>query len=101
MSELQLIARYVVRPGEEDEVKRLLGRLAAESTTEPGNLGFEAYAHLGDPRRILLLERYVDEGALAAHRETPHFRELVLGRIVPLLESRVLETFTIDNHEGK
>lgn len=101
MSELQLIARYTVRPGSESEVKSLIARLTSASTAEPGNLGFEPYVSLDDPRRIVLLERYADAAALAAHRETPHFQQLVLDKIIPLLESRVLETFTVDDEEGK
>jgi hypothetical protein len=31
--------------------------------------------------------------AIAAHRETPHFKEIIEGRIVPLLESREREFF--------
>ena len=95
MSEIQLIARYVISPGKEDEVNRLLGELATASRGEAGNVSFEAFAGLDDPRRIVLLERYRDAAALAAHRERPHFADLVLGRIVPLLESRVLETYDV------
>lgn len=87
-------------PGNEGEVKSLIDRLAEASTTEPGNLGFEPYVHLTDPRKIVLLERYADVGALAAHRETPHLQKLVLDKIVPQLESRVLKTFTVDTETG-
>lgn len=54
-----------------------------------------AYRQLDDPRTYVLLERYASREAFAAHRETPHFKELVLDQIVPRLDSRVLEQFDV------
>jgi quinol monooxygenase YgiN len=48
---------------------------------------------LDDPAEVVLLERYASREAFAAHRETPHFRDLVLGRIVPLLSGRTVEQY--------
>ncbi|MEW2547316.1 antibiotic biosynthesis monooxygenase family protein [Streptomyces sp. NPDC047002] len=93
MPELQVIARYTVAGGNEDEVLALLSDLAAASRAEPGNRAFVVYRQLDDPRGIVLLERYASREAFADHRETPHFRDLVLGRIVPLLDSRVVELY--------
>jgi len=97
MSELQVIARYRVAAGNETAVRGLLGRLAAASQGEPGNVSFVAYAQLEDERDVVLLERYASREALDAHRHTPHFNDLVLGKIVPLLESRVVETYDVDD----
>ena len=44
---------------------------------------------------IVLYEHYVDGAALLAHRETPHFKEIVEGTIMPLLEKRERELYTI------
>jgi quinol monooxygenase YgiN len=93
MSELQVIARYTLSEGKEDAVLALLATLASASRSEPGNLGFDVYRQADDPRGVVLLERYASREAFAAHRETPHFKDLVLGRIVPLLDSRVVEQF--------
>jgi quinol monooxygenase YgiN len=95
MSELQLIARHTIAVGKEDEVLPLLPKLAAAALTEPGCLAFEVYRRLGDERSYVLLERYVSREALAAHRATEHFKDLVLGEIVPRLENRVLESFDV------
>ena len=40
---------------------------------------------------FVLYEEYVDEAALLAHRETPHFRALIEGIVVPALISRERE----------
>jgi quinol monooxygenase YgiN len=95
MSELQAIARYTITAGNEDEVHTLLPRLAEASRAEDGCLAFEAYRNLDDPRDVVLLERYASAASFAAHRETPHFQDLVLKRIVPLLDTRVVETFEV------
>jgi len=43
----------------------------------------------------VLLERYASREALATHRETPHFPEVLLGRIVPLLDARTIEEYDV------
>ena len=93
MTEVQVIARYTIKPGNEEQVHTLLRELAAAARTEPGNLAFDVCALVADPRQVVLLERYVSRAAFEDHRTTPHFKRLVLDSIVPLLESRVVELF--------
>lgn len=96
MTELQVIARYTISAGQEDEVLALLATLIAAVREEPGNLDFTAYRQLGEDREVVLLERYASREALAAHRETAHFKDLVLGQIVPRLDSRVVELYDVE-----
>jgi quinol monooxygenase YgiN len=91
MAAVLLIARHTMRPGTEDEVLPLVQRLTAATRAEPGNLAFDAYRSMDDPRSYVLLERYASPEALAAHRETRHFKEIVLDQLVPLLSARTLE----------
>lgn len=91
MSALQVIARHTTADGMRDAVLAILPKLIEASRKEPGNLAFEAYFKMDDPRSYVLLERYTSRAAFAAHRETPHFKELMLGQILPKLESRVIE----------
>jgi len=93
MTELQVIARYTIAEGRQDEVLALLPKLAEASRAEPGNLAFVVYRRLDSDREVVLLERYTSREAFAAHRETPHFQDLVLDQIVPRLDSRVVETY--------
>jgi quinol monooxygenase YgiN len=95
MAELQVIARYTIAAGNEEKVLALLPVLAGASRDEPGNVSFEIFRQLGDGRQVVLLERYASPDALAAHRETAHFQDLVLGQIVPLLDRRVVETYDV------
>jgi quinol monooxygenase YgiN len=91
MTELQAIARYVVSTENREHVLGLLRELAAASRREPGNISFDIFGNVDDPTRIVLLERYRSREAFAAHRETEHFRDLVLAQIVPLLTERTVE----------
>jgi quinol monooxygenase YgiN len=95
MTELQVIARYTISAGQEDEVLALLATLIEAVREEPGNLAFTAYRQVGDDRQVVLLERYASREALAAHRETAHFNDVVLGQIVPRLDSRVVEIYDV------
>jgi len=95
MTELQVIARYTISAGHEDEVLALLPKLAEASRGEPGALAFDVYRQVGDDRNVVLLERYASPEAFAAHRETPHFKDLALGQIIPRLQSRAVETYEV------
>jgi quinol monooxygenase YgiN len=95
MAELQVIARHTIAEGKEGETLALYPMLAEASRAEPGNVAFEVYQQLGDPRRVMIYERYASRDAFDVHRETPHFKELVLGQIVPRLADRVVESFDV------
>jgi uncharacterized protein len=96
MSQLQVIARYTVTFGNELEVDSLLTQLAEATRAEPGNVSFATYRALDDQRNLVLLERYASLDAFTAHRATGHYNDLVLGQIVPRLDSRVVETYVVD-----
>lgn len=58
---------------------------------EPGCTLYPAIGSQENPDDILLCGIYADDGALQSHRETPHFREIIEGTVVPLLERRERE----------
>lgn len=95
MTELQVIARHTIASGNEDEVYALLPQLIAGARSEPGNVAFDAYPALGDRSNYVLLERYASREAFDDHRETPHFKEIMLGKILPLLANRVIERYDV------
>lgn len=94
--ELQVIARHTAVDGMRDTVLAILPKLIEASRKELGNLAFEAYVNIDDPQSYVLLERYTSQAAFATHRETPHFKELMLGQILPKLEGRVIEQYDIE-----
>ncbi|MER5361000.1 antibiotic biosynthesis monooxygenase family protein [Streptomyces sp. NPDC002785] len=83
-----VVAHYRTKSGEENTVLPLLDTMTAASRNEPGNLAYRVHQGIEDPRAIVLYEEYASEADFTAHCETSHFQEIVLGKIVPLLESR-------------
>ena len=84
-----LVAKYYVTPGKGNEVETALKTMAAcVREQEPGCLLYHVNRSRENVDLFLLYEQYRDMAALEAHRATPHFREIVEGAIVPLLERR-------------
>lgn len=88
MKPIHVFAKWQVKEGELETVLGLLGEVAGKSEREEGNLFYQVHQSNSDANSILLFEGYAGEEALEAHRGSQHFQDLVLGKIVPLLESR-------------
>jgi quinol monooxygenase YgiN len=85
-----LAVTYVAKAGRGDDVAAGLRRMAAMvKAHEPGCVLYEASRSRENADQFLLYEVYQDQAALDAHRETPHFKEIVEAVVIPLLESRV------------
>jgi quinol monooxygenase YgiN len=65
-----------------------LAEVAKKSVAEEGNLFYKVHQSNTEPNTLILFEGYKDEAAVAEHRNSAHFQTLVIGKIVPLLESR-------------
>jgi quinol monooxygenase YgiN len=89
-----LTAKYFAKTGKGDEVEGLLRRMAPlVSANEPGCKLYHANRSADNPDIFLLYEHYADQAALDAHRSTPHFKEIIEGVIIPLLEKRERELY--------
>jgi autoinducer 2-degrading protein len=89
-----LTAKYFAKTGNGDQVEGLLRRMAPlVSANEPGCKLYHANRSGENPDIFLLYEHYADQAALEAHRNTPHFKEIIEGLIVPLLEKRERELY--------
>lgn len=84
-----LTATYTVDPHEMEgvlaDLQEMVLRVHAQ---EPGCTMYQVHQSVEDPRKILLYEVYQDQQSFDAHVATGHFREIVLGRIVPKLLHR-------------
>ena len=91
-----LIARYHCKPGQRDTVEAALHEIAPlVAEREPGCKLYQVSRSQEDENLLLLYEQYADEAALLTHRETPHFKAIIEGRIIPLLEKRERELYTL------
>jgi (4S)-4-hydroxy-5-phosphonooxypentane-2,3-dione isomerase len=63
-----------VKPDGVDAFVRATRENAAHSLEEPGVARFDVAQDAGDPTRFVLVEAYRDQAAVAAHKETAHYR---------------------------
>ena len=78
---LVLAVTWVAKAGKEKEVAQLFRDLAAASRKEPGCIGYTVHTHNERPGEFFLYEVYKDQGALDAHRASPHFRRIAAGAL--------------------
>ena len=70
-----VVARFQPKPDAAAEVERILRGMIAPTRAEPGCQRYDLY-RAGSPESAgyCLIERYVDEAAIQAHRETVHYK---------------------------
>src|SRR5215813_11702291 len=91
-----LVARYHGKTGQGNTIEAALKEMAPlVAALEPGCKLYQACRSQDNPDHFLLYEHYVDEAALLLHRETPHFQRIIEGTIIPLLEKRERELYTL------
>lgn len=84
-----LTATWEIRPEDSALIFRDLEEMVeAIRTNEPGCITYQLHRNLENPGQLLLYEVYRDQASLDFHMNTPHFKEIVLGRIVPRLIGR-------------
>jgi quinol monooxygenase YgiN len=71
---VKIVAILVAKPGKAGGLKALLDGMVAPCRAEPGNLRWDVWQDQANPDRFVLDELYTDMAAIAAHRETPHFK---------------------------
>jgi len=85
---VHVFATWKVKEGQVENVLNILKTVHDESIKENGNLFYKVHQSNSDINTILLFEGYTNEAAVAEHRNSAYFQDLVLGKIVLLLENR-------------
>ena len=75
---VSFIVRLTFNQEDRADVAETLRLLAAASRTEPGCVSYIPHQLEDDPNTVVIYEQYLDQKALAAHRETEHFKKHVL-----------------------
>ncbi|MCC8408550.1 antibiotic biosynthesis monooxygenase [Mucilaginibacter sp. UR6-1] len=91
---IHIFSKWRVKNGHFDTVFDLLSKVATQSVLENGNLFYKAHQCNSDANTIILFEGYLNETSQMIHQSSAHFKRLMLGKIVPLLESREVITTT-------
>jgi (4S)-4-hydroxy-5-phosphonooxypentane-2,3-dione isomerase len=84
----------MAKPGHEDEVAGIFGKLQAASRQEPGCLMYIVHRHRTDSTRFFIYEQYRDEAALEAHRKSPHFQEYAIAALKDIGERKEGELYS-------
>lgn len=90
-----VVARFTAKPGSEDQVAALLAEMTPHALSEAECHMYIVNRLIDDPAVFLLYEQYTDAAGFAAHGETEAFKRIVAGQIVPLLDGRAREIFTV------
>ena len=84
-------ARFTFAPEDRDEIAEVLRLVTSESRREPGCVTYIPHHVEGDPDAIVIYEQYKDAAALAAHRDSAHFKKYVVGGLLQWMKIRTLE----------
>lgn len=76
---VKIMATLTARPGKAAELKALLHGMVPLCRAEAGNLRWDIWQDRSQADRYVLDELYVDDAAVSAHRETPHFKYYLAG----------------------
>ena len=71
---VHVIARWLAKPGKEDELRAVLTGLIPPSRREIGCYRYDLLRNLADPRDFCFVERWEDEKAFAQHGATAHVK---------------------------
>jgi quinol monooxygenase YgiN len=88
-------ARYTVKEGHEAAVIDVLKKMIPLSRAEPACRFYAVNQSPDNPRKLLLYEQYADKAGYEAHMATDAFKENILGKVVPMLESRERDFFEV------
>jgi (4S)-4-hydroxy-5-phosphonooxypentane-2,3-dione isomerase len=86
-------AQYYAKEGKADEIAAILETMIPISRSESGCALYTVNRSVDDPRKFLLYEQYYDRSGYEAHMTTEAFKENILGKVVPMLESRIRDFY--------
>lgn len=72
-----LTVNWIAHEGQENEMVQAFERLATAARKESGCRMFLVHRHREDKRTFFVYEQYDDDAALQAHRDSPHYQEIV------------------------
>lgn len=83
-----VIVKWKLKESEAPRILEMLPELAEKTRNEEGNLSYTIYQSESDPRELILHEHYVDAAAAETHRQSQHYKRIVVNEIIPHLEVR-------------
>jgi quinol monooxygenase YgiN len=81
-------AFWEANPGEEEAVAQILSRFGPQAREEAGVESFVIHRSRSEPAKFFFYEVFKDEAAFAAHQQTGHFKQLIVGQALAKLAKR-------------
>lgn len=88
---VSFVVRLKFAAEDRQEVAEILRQLTLASRQEPGCVSYISHQLQDDPDAVLIYEQYVNDAALAAHRETEHFKRYAVGGLYQKMRERAME----------
>ena len=88
---VSFIIRFRFPQEDRAEIADAVRQLAIESHKEPGCVSYLPNHLEDDPDTVVILEQYADEKALAAHRDSAHFKKWCVGVLFQKMKDRAVE----------
>lgn len=88
---VSFIVRFRFATEDRAEMVEIVRLLAAESRKEPGCITYLPQLVEDDQDTLLIVEQYTDGKALAAHRDSPHYKKWCVGGLFQKMKERVIE----------
>jgi len=88
---VSFIVRMKFAPEDRDDIAETLRSLTAASRQEPGCVSYVPHQLEDDLDTVVIYEQYRDEKALAAHRESEHFKVHAVGGLFQKMRDRSVE----------
>ncbi|NMO91575.1 putative quinol monooxygenase [Actinomycetospora sp. TBRC 11914] len=90
--EVALVARFRAAPGRRDELVEACRGAVASAAGEEGTLEYRLHTDASDPDTVVFYERYRDQGAFDAHKDSEALATF-MGSIGSLLGGKPVLTF--------
>jgi quinol monooxygenase YgiN len=88
---IALIVHMKVKPGTEEECKRLMRIMEEHTRKESGCIQYVGHQSLEDPTRFSFYETYRSKADLDSHWASDHFKKYVTGGLDKIVVERVKE----------
>lgn len=88
---ISFVVRFKFAPEDRAAMVEAVRVLAEESRREPGCVSYIPHQSEEDPDMIVIYEQYRDDAALAAHRDSPHFKKYGVGGLLQKMKDRSME----------
>jgi quinol monooxygenase YgiN len=88
---VSFIVRLTFNQDDRADVAETLRLLATASRQEAGCVSYVPHQLEDDPDTVVIYEQYVDQKALAAHRDSDHFKKHAVGGLYQKMRERSME----------